>query len=330
MTARRRMHLLQCVCHAVNPGLTAARRDRLKAHYGQLDANEFLEMLSMADASQLLPAWHLGLKHLALQQRVPVEIQDALAAAHQLNRARNQQLRVDAEKVAETLREIDCPCVFIMGIAHVLGDTYRDAGARMTAVIHAAVPSERLWGAVDHLLSSGFLTSQGCVSMPISDALGQQPPALIHEGMSSWVELHEQFGAGHGDFPSMRDVIQHSEVVAGTGCVRIPAAPHAAQIAILKTAQASAGAPLQYSHLRNMADLLFLIARNGVDLNDVQRAFQQARSLSALKWFASIVDRLFGTELGKAGIHIGPILWLRGHFALSKWLAGHAASSGRL
>ena len=330
MSLKRRLHLFQCLCQAVNPGLAEAQRDRLEARYAALSPDELSELFTLADRALLLPSWHLGLARHNLSHLLPVDLQEALDAAWQLNRVRNQRLRIEARTVSEALAEIDCRAVHLKGLGHVLAGTYDDHGARMTSDMDVLVPADRVQDAARHLLAKGFSPVYGELALMTQSKLSHHLDGLTRQDMIAGIELHHGFSVDHPDWPCMPDILAQSELVVGPPHVRTPNAQHAAQIAVAHSTLRYRNIGQEYLHLRDMTDLLFLAETRALDIVELQRGFQRAGHGAALGWFVVVTDRLFGSDLGRAGALTTGADRIRGRIELVRWLSCRVPQSGSL
>lgn len=325
---KRRLHLLSCLCHTINPGLSQIQCNRLENDYASISPDELSWLVALADRALLLPAWHIGLTRKNLDQQLARNLREALEAAWRLNRVRNQALRADAKTVSEALAEIDCRTVYLKGVGHILADTYRDGGARMTTDIDVLVPAERLQDAARHLLAKGFSPVHGQLALRKRKKWSHHLDGLTRHDMTTGVELHDAFLADHPDWPSMSSILARSEPVPDLPRARTPETRHAAQIAIAHSTLRYRHIAQEYLHLRDMADLLFLMEYRALDIVALRRDFQRAGHVAALGWFVAAADQLFGSDLGGADALTTLSDRNRASRELEHWLARRAPRSG--
>lgn len=321
---RERLHLLQCLCHAINPGLTRTQHNRLEADYAALSRDELTWLFNRADRALLLPGWHLGLVRKNLVQHLPQDLREALDAAWQLNRVRNQRLRGEAQIVSEALSEIDCRTVFLKGFGQILSGAYPDDGARMTTDMDVLVPADRLHEAARHLMSKGFLPVYGELALEHRAKWCHHLDGLTRRGMLTGVELHDGFLVDHPDWPCMPDILGRSEPVPDLPHARTPETRHAAHIAVAHSTLRDRHIAQEYLHLRDMVDLLFLAEHSAFNMLELRRDFRRAGHGAALGWFVAATDRLFGSVLGAAGATVTTADRNRAELELKRWVSRRA------
>jgi Uncharacterised nucleotidyltransferase len=87
---------------------------------------------------------------------VPPDIQQYFAAILQANRERNQNAVITLNKAVQTFNQIDIQPVLLKGAAHLLDDTYPDAGLRFICDLDLLVPPDRSEEAYTSLQAAGW------------------------------------------------------------------------------------------------------------------------------------------------------------------------------
>lgn len=148
-------------------------------------------LVALGSHHWLLPGLATALYHRGLEPHLPAALVDHLQALHELNAARNQQLRTELLAICAHLNELEVEPLLLKGAIALVEPLYPNFGDRMMSDLDVLVPTARLEDCRQHLLRAGWDWDREIPALLWQNK--HHAPPLFHPEHPAAVELH-----GHG------------------------------------------------------------------------------------------------------------------------------------
>ena len=153
-----------------------------------VNENEWQMVVKTASDNLVLPSFYHKLYKAQLLHLLPDELAAWSKSIYQLNLKRNNNILSQSLAVNQLLLQNEIRCIFMKGVANLMGDLYDGAGERMLYDIDILVRPEQLLCAANVLQSSGYHPVKPFNVKSLSSTMHY--PLLVREGMVAGVEIH--------------------------------------------------------------------------------------------------------------------------------------------
>jgi hypothetical protein len=231
------------------------------------------QFAAKAAASMILPA--LQTSQSAGDGNVPAKISGLIAAAHDLNTARNRIALAQVQEFTAALNSVGIEPVALKGLANLLTGIYPSLGARYLADLDLLVVPDQVSAAVSVFESLGYAAQP---SHSVEFHIGHTYPPLTRP-LGVEVDLHRTTGLGIcSSFLPASEVFRYASAYDLDGAtIRIPSAQHLVMHHIMHSQMHDVYRERVAPSLRTLYDFFLLNNhfRTALDWVPIERHFRQ-------------------------------------------------------